>query len=139
VPELFNHLYLWGVYCCVLLFFPTIFSFYCWVYLFLWYKPWIKHVPHLHNEMYIVILFWFATFWLIVVLKYNINQWVIIIYAPTFDCISYDIIRYERRPRAPAFTSWHQRHKLRANNKERSYDDKHAWECYWFGSIIISW
>ena len=63
------------VYCCCSLPFSH-FTVDCWLYLFQ-YNPWIKHVPHLHNEMYIVILFWFATFWLIVVLKYNINQWAI--------------------------------------------------------------
>ena len=82
VPKLFNQLYLWGVYCCVLLLFPTILSFYCWVYLFrsIPIQP-LDQTPHVGTTpllMYIVILFWFAIFWLIAVLKYNINinQWV---------------------------------------------------------------
>ena len=92
----------------------------------------------LSNVMYIVILFWLATFWLIVV--YNII-------ALTYVHQHYGTHFFEHSARnddhEPPFT-WHQRHKTIANNKERSYDDKHAmgvllvWVYYYCLTLFVS-
>ena len=60
------------VYCCSLSFCHFILEY---IFFYRQYQcnPWIEHhtfVPLLSNVLYIVVLFWLATFWLIVVLKY---------------------------------------------------------------------
>ena len=117
--------------------FPTVLSFYsCISFLSISIQPWTDGdmFVRLLSNVHIVVLFWLATFWLIVVyiLQFNIN-WCIIVHAPT------NIIRYERWPQAAS--TWQQWHKLRANVEQRSYDDKHAMGVLlvWVLLIVISW